>query len=211
MSELRDVSARSHGRAVRAFFAWELPAGAKAALGALAAGLRARPDGDAVRWVRSESYHVTLRFLGNVPTALVPELVAAVRARLEGAEAFEVALGAPRAFPSARRPRVVVVALTPEAPLAALVERIEAGVVAAGLPAEPRGFRAHLTLGRVRSRRLPPLDAAACEAGALAVGEVVLFQSDLGRDGSRYTPLARLPLVPAAAAADPLPLPTSIQ
>jgi 2'-5' RNA ligase len=213
MSELRDVSARSHGRAVRAFFAWELPASAKTALGALAAELRARPDGHAVRWVQSESYHVTLRFLGNVETERVPELVAAVRKELDGAEACEVALGAPHAFPSARQPRVVVVALEPEAPLAALAERIEAGVVAAGLPAERRRFRAHLTLGRVRSRRLPALDAPlpAGRPGALAVDEVVLFQSELGKDGSRYTPLARLPLASAAPRAASFPLPTSIQ
>jgi 2'-5' RNA ligase len=212
MSELRDVSGRKEGRAVRAFFAWDLPEGAKAALGALARELRARPNGDAVRWVRSEGYHVTLRFLGNVATELVPELVTAVRKELEGAEAFAVALGAPHVFPSARQPRVVVVEVSPEAPLAALATRIETGVVTAGLPAEKRGFRAHLTLGRVRSRRLPPLDAVApaLRPGPLAVAEVVLFQSDLGENGSRYTPLARLPLAPAAAAG-PLPLPTIIQ
>jgi 2'-5' RNA ligase len=205
MNELRE-------RKLRAFFAWELPAGAKAALGALAAELRGRPDGDAVRWVRSESYHVTLRFLGNVETADVPALVAAVQAELAAAKPFEVVLGAAHAFPSARQPRVVVVALEPGAPLAALAERVEAGVVAAGLPAERRRFRAHLTLGRVRSRRLPALDdAQPLDAGVLGMHEVVLFQSDLGRDGSRYTPLARLPLPSSASPADPLPLPTSFQ
>jgi 2'-5' RNA ligase len=187
-------SARRLGTAVRAFFAWELPEAAKAALGALAHELRARPDGDAVRWVRSESYHVTLRFLGNVETALLPALVAAVQAELAAAKPFAVVLGAPHAFPSAQKPRVVVVALEPEAALAALAERVEAGVVAAGLPAERRRFRAHLTLGRVRSRRLPAFDPQPLEAGALGVHEVVLFRSDLHRDGSRYTPLARLPL-----------------
>ncbi len=181
-------------RGVRAFFAWELPADAKAALGALAAELRARPDGDAVRWVRSEGYHVTLRFLGSVESAVVPALVTAVQSELAAAKPFEVVLGAPHAFPSARQPRVVVVAVEPEAPLAALAERIEAGVVAAGLPAERRRFRAHLTLGRVRSRRLPVLAAEPLATGPLAVREVVLFRSDLDRDGSRYTPLAQLPL-----------------
>jgi RNA 2',3'-cyclic 3'-phosphodiesterase len=208
-SSAPDVSARREGRAVR-FFAWEPSEAAKAALGALAHELRARPDGAAVRWVRRESYHVTLRFLGNVASELVPELVAAVQRELAGTPAFDVAFGPPHAFPSAREPRVVVVAALPEAPLAALAARLEAAVVAAGLPAETRRFRAHLTLGRVRSRRLPPLDAPAPGAAARAVREVVLFRSDLGRDGSRYTPLARLPLASAAALADPLPLPTSI-
>ncbi len=199
---------RSSSR-VRAFFAYELPEGAKAALAALARELRDRPDGDAVRWVRSESYHVTLRFLGNVATARLTQLVEAVRAELAAAKPFAVALGAPHAFPSARRPRVVVLGLEPETQLAALAERIEAGVVAAGLPGETRRFHAHLTLGRLRGRRLPSLDASALETGALEVREAVLFQSELGSEGSRYTPLARLPLASAATCAAPLPLPTN--
>jgi 2'-5' RNA ligase len=104
-----------------------------------------------------------------------------------------------------------VVELEPEAPLLALAECVEAGVVAAGLAPAPRRFRAHLTLGRVRGRRLPPLELPALGAGEIGVHEVVLFQSDLGRDGSRYTPLAKLPLSSAAPrAAASLPLPTSL-
>jgi 2'-5' RNA ligase len=193
-SEALTPSARRLGTVVRAFFAWEPPEGAKQALAALVRELRARRDGDAVRWVRPEGYHVTLRFLGNVPTADVPALAGAVESALAGAVPFPVTLGATRAFPSARQPRVVVIELEPEADLAALAARVEAGVVAAGLPAEKRRFRAHLTLGRVRGRRVPALDAPPPSAGALDVHEVVLFRSDLGRDGSRYTPLAQLPL-----------------
>jgi 2'-5' RNA ligase len=194
MSEALSPSARRLGAAVRAFFAWEPPAGAKQALAALARELRARPDGDAVRWVRPEGYHVTLRFLGNVPTDDVPALAKSVEGALAGSRRFSVTLGATHAFPSAQKPRVVVIELEPEAEFAALAARVEAGVVAAGLPAEKRRFRAHLTLGRVRGRRVPALDAPVPDAGALEVDEVVLFKSDLGAGGSRYTPLAQLPL-----------------
>jgi 2'-5' RNA ligase len=156
-----------------------------------------------------EGFHVTLRFLGNVPSAELACLAQGAGAAVAGASAFRVTLGAVRAFPSARQPRVVVVELEPEAELLALAERVEAGVVAAGLEPSPRRFRAHLTLGRVRGRRLPPLDGPAPDAGEIDVHEVVLFQSDLGRDGSRYTPLARLPLAsaaPHASASLPLPI-----
>jgi 2'-5' RNA ligase len=207
VSELRDLSARREGRAVRAFFAWALPEGARAEVAAQARALRARPNGEGVRWVRSEGYHVTLRFLGNVAVDRVPELVSAVEGALSGAKSFLVTLGAPRAFPSERRPRVVVLPLEPEAELAALAERIEGAVVACGLPPEKRRFRGHLTLGRVRGRRLPELAVPAVRTSALAVCDVVLFQSDLGRDGARYTPLARLPLT----AEGTVPRPTSSQ
>jgi 2'-5' RNA ligase len=208
MSEALGPSARRLGTAVRAFFAVEPAEAAKLALAALVRELRERPDGDAVRWVRPEGFHVTLRFLGNVPSAELPALAQAVEAALAGAPGFRVTLGAVRAFPSARQPRVVVVELEPEAELLALAERVEVGVVAAGLEPSPRRFRAHLTLGRVRGRRLPPLELPA--AGEIDVHEVVLFRSDLGRDGSRYTPIANLPLAGSAPRAASLPLPTSL-
>jgi 2'-5' RNA ligase len=208
MSEAFGPSARRLGTAVRAFFACAPPEAAKQVLAGLTQQLRERPDGEAVRWVRPEGFHVTLRFLGNVATAEVPALVQAVEAALAGASGFRVTLGAVSAFPSARQPRVVVVELEPEAELLALAERVEAGVRSAGLEPSPRRFRAHLTLGRVRSRRLPPLDLPAPVAGEIAVREVVLFRSDLGRDGSRYTVLARLPLASTAPRAASLPLPT---
>jgi 2'-5' RNA ligase len=208
MSEALGPSARRLGTAVRAFFALEPQESAKQALAALTQQLRERPDGDAVRWLRPEGFHVTLRFLGNVATAALPALVQAVEAALAGASGFRVTLGALRAFPSSRQPRVVVIELEPEAPLLALAERVEAGVVAAGLAPEPRRFRAHLTLGRVRGRRLPPLELPAAAAAEIDVHEVVLFQSDLGQGGSRYTPLACLPLVSAAPRAASFPLPT---
>ncbi len=210
MSEELGPSARRLGTAVRAFFAFEPAEAAKSALRALVAALRARPDGEAVRWARPEGYHVTLRFLGNVPAGEVPALAQAVADAVGDSPAFEVTIGAPRAFPSAREPRVVVVELAPEAPLAALAERIEAAVIGAGIAPERRRFRAHLTLGRVRSRRLPALDACPFETGPCEVRDLVLFRSDLARDGSRYTPIARLPLAGGAARAASVPLPTSL-
>ena len=211
MSDELSPSARRLGTAVRAFFAVDPPEAAKRALATLTRQLRERPNGDAVRWVRPEGFHVTLRFLGNVPSAELPALVQAVEAALAGSPGLCVTLGGVHVFPSARQPRVVVVELEPEAPLVALAERVEAGVVAAGLAPSPRPFRAHLTLGRVRSRRVPPLDGPAPDAGEIDVHEVVLFRSDLGEGGSRYTPLARLPLASAAKlAAASLPLPTNL-
>jgi recombination protein RecA len=188
------IGARKHGAAVRAFFAVEPGAGVRAACAEVAERLRRAPHGDGVRWVRPEGYHVTLRFLGNVPTEQVPALARAVGEAVEAVAPFELAPGGARVLPSPRRPRVVVLELAPEAPLAALAGRVEQAVVAAGLPPERRAFRAHLTLGRVRGRRVPDVAGAAASASALPVEEVVLFRSDLGREGSRYTALERLPL-----------------
>ena len=189
------ISGRKAGALVRSFFALALPGAAREACAALAAQLRARDGGEGVRWVAPASYHLTLRFLGNVEVEALPGLLARVAERVAGLSPFAFRLGAARAFPTPSRPRVIVVSAEPEEPLRALAERLEEGVVAAGLAAERRAFHAHLTLGRVRSRRHPALSGAEVPgAPAVPVREVVLYQSDLAPGGSVYTPLHRIGL-----------------
>jgi 2'-5' RNA ligase len=157
--------------------------------------LRASPGGDAVRWVRVEGLHVTLRFLGDVETGRIPELVDRVRAETSALGPFRIRLGGVHAFPSARRPKVLVLDVGPVEPLEELAEAVERGVVAAGFAPESRRFRAHLTLGRVRGRRLPSATSALTpEEAAWDVREAVLFRSELHHSGPRYTALERLPL-----------------
>jgi 2'-5' RNA ligase len=200
------IASRRSGAVVRAFLALDLPEAAREACASLVRELRARPDGDGVRWVRPGNYHVTLRFLGNVEAERVGELAARVRAATGDVAPFRAALGALHAFPP-RRPRVVAVGLEPEAPLRELAARVETGVVEAGLAPERRRFRPHVTLGRVRSRRAPSLEGAACEESDWPVRELVLLRSDLGREGSTYTDLERIPLdapdAPGETASDP--------
>lgn len=194
------ISARKSGAALRSFFAVALPTPAREACVALVRELAEARDGDGVRWSRPEGYHVTLRFLGNVERERIAELAKRVAERVEALAPFRVHLGAPRAFPPGRSPRVIAVAVEPEAPLAALAARVEEGVVAAGLEPERRRFRAHLTIGRVRNRRIPSLEGVAAPDGpAIDVREVVLYRSDLDREGSVYTELEKIALGTAAS------------
>ena len=180
---------------LRAFFAIELDEPARLAAAQVAADLRARPGGDGVRWVRPENLHVTLRFLGEIAPERVATLAAHVRAESAALAPFTLRLGALASFPPGRRPRVVVLELAPDEPLAALASAVERGVVAAGCAPEPRAFRAHLTLGRVRERGTPPsLAGLAVPPALFDVTESVLFESELHPSGSRYTPLERVPL-----------------
>jgi 2'-5' RNA ligase len=186
-------SARKQGLAVRAFFAISLEGELRERSSALARELAARPGGDGVRWIAPESLHLTLRFLGNVATAELAQLVERAQDAVARCAPFALTLGAPLAFPSPRRAKVVALSAQPESALEELAAQLERAAVAQGLAPEARGFRAHLTLGRVRAQRLPALDAAAPEA-AQDVRELVLFRSDLARDGAHYTPLATLAL-----------------
>jgi 2'-5' RNA ligase len=179
--------------AIRAFLAVELSGPAREAAAGLARELAERSPG--VRWARPEGYHVTLRFLGDVAPGRIPALARRVGQAVAGQAPFAMRLGAPRLFPDARRPRVVALGLEPEQELGALAAAVERGVVAAGVPAEARPFRAHLTLGRVREPGARvALPASAPPAPAWTVREVILFQSELRPEGARHTPLEHLAL-----------------
>ena len=201
------IGGRKSGQVVRAFFALELGDDARAACTERVEQLRSRPNGDAVRWANTQGYHLTLRFLGNVEREGIPELTKRAADELAGIAPFAARLGAVVVFPSPRSPRVVAASVEPEEPLVALAEHLETAVVAAGLAPEKRRFRAHLTLGRVRSRRFPSVDGITL-AGTppVPVGEVVLYQSDLHREGAVYSVLDRIPLAagqPAARQSSP--------
>ena len=185
---------------IRAFVAVPLDARARAAAYHAVHALRGAPRGDSVRWAREETLHVTLRFLGNLAPARIPELVRRIRAETARVEPFRLRPGHVAPFPDARRPRVVALVLEPEAPLAALAAAVERGAVAAGFAPESRRFRAHCTLGRARLRGgIPDVTVPVTLPDfTLDVTEAVLFRSDLEPSGARHTPLERLPLASGA-------------
>jgi 2'-5' RNA ligase len=185
-------SARKHGLAVRAFFAIALETELREGAAACARELATRPGGEGVRWVAPASYHLTLRFLGNVPTAELTPLAERAQDALAGCAPFALTLGSPLAFPT-RRPKVIALLAQPEDTLVGLAARLEKVAVESGLAPEAKPFHAHLTIGRVRARRLPAAFPPA-PVGAQLVREVVLFRSDLGKGGAHYAPLATLGL-----------------
>lgn len=182
---------------VRAFFAIELDKTARAAAGRVAGVLRKSHAERAVRWVRPENFHVTLRFLGNVESGSLAELAGHVAEALAGSRPFELALGAAHGFPKPKQPRAVVLDLEPKAPVVALAAAVERGAVTSGLRRESKRFRAHLTLGRVRrdvKARDLHFEGERSEAVLFPVREVVLFRSQLTQQGPEYTALERIPL-----------------
>jgi 2'-5' RNA ligase len=182
---------------VRAFFAIELDAAARSAAAEVSQRLRPKQPQQAVRWVSPENYHVTLRFLGNLASESLDELLANAARELQDSTPFELELTDTIAFPQANKPRAVVLGLEPHAPIAQLAAAVERGAVASGQRRERRGFRSHLTLGRVRrgvSTRDLQFDDERPEPVLFPVREVVLFRSQLTQSGPEYTALGRLPL-----------------
>ncbi len=143
--------------------------------------------------VHPDAFHLTLRFLGDVPSADIDELSDAVRAQLRDMNPLQLRLKGVTSFGPLDAPRVVVVTVEPEKPVAAIATQIEQVVTRLGYRSEKRPFRAHITIhrpkkpGRIRPRTLSGMDA-------FPVDRVVLYESQLRPDRAHYMPVAVFPL-----------------
>ncbi|MFU8816462.1 MAG: 2'-5' RNA ligase family protein [Pseudomonadales bacterium] len=140
-----------------------------------------RRSGPVVRAVPLENFHVTLKFLGQVPEDQLPGLVRQV-AELP-AEAVRAAVVGFAGLPRASRAQAVVADLAPHPQLTAWKQRLELD-----LGVEDRPFRPHVTLFRCRRPGAFAAAALACPL-SLQLRAPRLYRSDQLPGGVRYTPL----------------------
>lgn len=179
---------------IRAFIAIPLSAQIIARLEDVQRKLRALPAD--VKWVRTESIHLTLKFLGNIEEDMVERISHAVQRGVQGFKPWSVGIRTLGTFPTMRDPRVVWVGLQDSTgQLVMMQERVEHELYQLGFERESRPFTPHLTLGRVRSPRgkqdlvCSLIDERETDLGVFEVHRVVLFKSDLQRSGAVYTEL----------------------
>jgi 2'-5' RNA ligase len=182
---------------VRAFLALEIPERVRAELAASREALRAELP--RARWVRPEGQHLTLKFLGETPPAMLEAIAADLAPRLAGLGAVLAQLHGSGFFPSPARPRVAWLGGSAEG-IGPVVETVERVAEAHGFPREQRPWSLHVTQARLE-RPWPqgPVDRFLAWGSGLRLEpfrceEVVLFGSRLERGGAVYTPLARMPL-----------------
>ena len=190
LSHLRTLALSS----LRLFLAAPLTDGPRAAI---RAGLGAAlPAGVPGRAVPPDSWHLTLRFLGETAPERAARVADALRAVDLGAR-FEIEFAGLGAFPRASRAAVLWVGIgAGAAELGALAAKVEEAARRAGFPAEQRPFSAHLTISRIRPPEnvTPVLDRWTAPPIAMPVDEVVLYRSHLGGGPARYEAVDRFPL-----------------
>lgn len=186
---------------MRLFVALELDDSVRRALGAALETLARRVQG--VKWVRPETIHITLKFLGEMKDSDLPRIAEAVAECAKAAAPSRLDFRGLGAFPNADRPRVVWAgASEPVNPgaLARLSGNLDAALAPFGAKRENRAFKAHATLGRVRRPKSMPELARSLRQmaeepfGQMEAAEIVLMQSDLTPKGPVYKPLSRHPL-----------------
>jgi 2'-5' RNA ligase len=180
----------------RLFVAAELPAAARAALAGIGRDLAAGMGG---RAVPEANLHVTLDFLGRVPSRAGPGIVEAVAVALAGPP-IRVALGGLRARPRAARARLVAVELDdPEGGLAERARRVrEALDGVLGRRPDGSALWPHVTVLRLgRPARLEPPAASGGREQVFDVGRGALYDSQQSPGGPpRYRELAAVEFAP---------------
>jgi 2'-5' RNA ligase len=190
---------------MRLFVALDIDDSIRARIARFLDGVREfAPD---ARWVRPESLHVTLKFIGEKSEDDVEKIKQAL-ATIPG-DACELNFRGYGFFPGPRAPRVFWIGSEGGSGLASLAATVDATLAEIDIPKEEHAFSAHLTLARgggssgsTRWRkgdgpnrnfqRLQEKLAAlpAPEFGTMAAREFFLYRSQLSPGGSTYTKLA---------------------
>jgi 2'-5' RNA ligase len=163
------------------------------------------------RWMRPESLHVTLKFIGEKPEDEADKIKQALSLITSGAIALN--FRGYGFFPSSRAPRVFWAGIDGGPALTTLAATVDTTLAQLGISKEEHAFNPHLTLARggkgsgsprwkkgdrpnrcfqYLQEKLAALPAP--EFGSMSACEFFLYQSVLSPRGSKYTKLARFPL-----------------
>ena len=172
------------------------------------------------RWVKSESLHITLKFIGEQK----PEQVAAISQRLRKIQSTPIEIGVSEYgfFPTVKAPRVFWIGIEAGPALRELATDIDKATAELGIPREDRAFSPHLTLaragahGKTRSgdpkwrkgdkpnsvfatlqKRLAQIgesDSDGLNFGKMTADAFILYESHLSPAGSQYSKLEKFSL-----------------
>ncbi len=188
---------------MRCFIAIDINEGIRAALHNLQQQIANKADVNKsdVKWVRPDSMHLTLKFLGEIRDQDVMDVCNTVEAVAAGHKAFDFAVSQVGFF-GGRSARVLWVGAGLDCPeMLQLQQDLEEELAVIGWPKEGRQFSGHLTLCRVRSSKAGFELAKLTEQykdfdlGTVRCDALTVYQSQLRREGPLYTSLGNYRLL----------------
>lgn len=144
-------------------------------------------------WVKSQSLHLTLAFLGRTPLTALPNVQKIIQSTADSQKSISLSLRGVGLFPTPKNPRVISLHLHGDlVRLERLQDDLTKQLRASGFPVDDRPFRPHVTLARLKSMRgLAGVRDIVQSHGDSRVGDVrvdrlTLYRSHLLPDGAEY-------------------------
>jgi 2'-5' RNA ligase len=184
---------------MRLFIAIEIPDEVKKEMAEVQRRLKG--SGVEASWPRAGGIHLTLKFLGETPEALVPDILDGMRQAGGGMGPFRLEVVGTGTFPNPKNARVVWIGLSGDLEtLSRLQAGVEDAMVRLGMEREQRKFTPHLTLGRIKYIRSRDRWLNALEENkdvtlpGFDVTAVSLMKSELKPSGAVYTEVGKIEL-----------------
>ena len=181
----------------RIFCALDIPAEVSGALKNRVAQLHATFPQVRASWNRDGKFHITLKFIGDVPQQRVAVVAQAALRVTENFPSFDLAVAGAGAFPTQGSPRALWIGINDsEGKLSQLHKRLEVECGREGFEKEARKFQPHLTLARIRhaegARSLAQFHVETpFNPIRFVVSELLVIRSELSPLGSRYTTVSQ--------------------
>jgi len=171
----------------RCFIALEPP---EPAAKCLREALRAFSHNPQVKWVPPENLHLTMLFLGDTDTGLIPEIASILQSRADEFSAPKLALCGLELFPS-RNPRIVWASLQGgDDAVFRLHKALLKDIRAIGCAPDAKALKLHITLGRIKSSMPVVLEGQILQSpvdnGYFHYTRLSLYRSVLRPEGPTY-------------------------
>lgn len=158
------------------------------------------PDNSA-SWNRDGRFHLTLKFIGQIPQTRVERFSLAAESATANLSSFNLTVAGAGAFPKKGPPKVLWLGIDDRrGQLATLQAQLEEECALEGFTKEERAFHPHLTIARLRKPAgASDLANAHLNLGfspiEILVSELLVISSELSSAGSKYTTISRHTLV----------------
>ena len=172
-----------------------LPVDASPELKQMISYLRRELVMESVKWVETENFHITLKFLGDTPEDKIPLITKQIAPLLEKCPVMRKNLAGLNFFSTGGMPSVLyseIEDVTEMGPIASLIDKELAYF---GFQPESRPFKSHLTLARIKflhdkAKFISLVKKFSGQPfGTAKLDRAVFYESFLYSSGPKYMPL----------------------
>ncbi len=154
-----------------------------------------------VKWIEPKNLHITLKFLGWVKDSKIDEIIDLTTKAVAQIKSFKAKFAGIGSFPKGRKPKVVWVGTAEGGDvLCSMAQALEGALAKVGYRSEARGFKSHITIGRVKedkgvNKLIEKIGALkSTDFGEVIVNSINIMKSTLTPKGPIYKILKEIKL-----------------